>query len=259
MLVPILLLVLLVKNSRKLRPQFVAFLFSAFVGASASQAMSVEPLVLEVTSLGKGSTQSFQVSNNGATPLPVEITVAKIEIGPEGELRYEKAGDDFLIYPPQTTIAKGAAQTFRVQWIGDPDLKSSRNHRFAVAQVPLKLPKDTSGIQMTMSFGVIVSVSGPQAKASLIVTGVAPAKGEDGKRIAAIKVKNPGNKYGYFGQASIKLSSGGWSAQMNAHEVGQKLGLGIVQPGKERRFLLPVEVPGNVSDITASIDYQPEK
>ena len=238
---------------------FGTLLISLFAGAFASKAMSVEPLVLELSSLGKGSTQSFQVSNNDAAPLPVEITVTKIEIGPEGETRYEKAGDDFLIYPPQVTIPKGGAQMFRVQWIGDPDLKSSRNYRFAVAQVPLKLPKDTSGIQMTMSFGVIVSVSSPQGKAAMVVTGATPAKGGDGKRVAAIKVKNPGNKYGYFGQASIKLSGGGWSAKLTPHEVGQKLGLGIVQPGKERRFLLPIEVPGNVSDITASIDYQPEK
>lgn len=238
---------------------FSVLILSVFAGAFAAQAMSVEPLVLELSSLGKGSTQSFQVSNNGAAALPVEINVSKIEIGPEGETRLERAGEDFLIYPPQVTIPKGAAQIFRVQWIGDPDLKSSRNYRFAVAQVPLKLPKDTSGIQMTMSFGVIVSVSSPQGKAAMIVTGATPAKGEGGKRIAAIKVKNPGNKYGYFGQASIKLSGGGWSASLSSHEVEQKLGLGIVQPGKERRFLIPVEVPSNVADITASIDFQPAK
>ena len=221
--------------------------------------MSVEPLVLEVSSLGKGSAQSFNVANNGASPLPVEIGVSRIEIDPEGDARYQPAGNDFLIYPPQAIIQKGATQVFRVQWIGDPDIKSSRNYRFAVGQVPLKLPKDTSGIQMTMSFGVIVSVSSPQGKAAMVVLSAMPAKGEDGKRMAAVKVKNPGNKYAYFGQASIKLSGGGWSAQLTPHEVGQKVGLGIVQPGKERRFLLPVEVPANVSDITASIDYRPEK
>ena len=215
--------------------------------------------MLEISTLGKASTQSFQVSNNGAAALPVEISVTRIEIGPEGETRYEKAGDDFLIYPPQVTIPKGAAQNFRIQWIGDPEIKASRNYRFAVSQVPLKLPKDTSGIQMTMSFGVIVNVSSPQSKAAMVVTGATPAKGQDGKRVAAIKVNNPGNKYGYLGRAAIKLSGGGWSAKLTAHEVEQKVGLGIVQPGKERRFLLPVEVPGNVSEITASIDYQPEK
>ena len=258
MLAPI-LLVLVMRRETRFFLLFGLLLLSVFAGATTSQAMSVEPLVLELSTLGKGATQSFQVSNNGATALPVEISVTRIEIGPDGETRYEKAGEDFLIYPPQVTIQKGAAQNFRVQWIGDPDLKASRNYRFAVSQVPLKLAKDTSGIQMTMSFGVIVSVSSPQGKAAMVVTGAAPAKAADGKRVAAIKVKNPGNKYGYFGQASIKLSGGGWSAKLTPHEVGQKLGLGIVQPGKERRFLLPVEVPGNVSDITASIDYQPEK
>jgi hypothetical protein len=49
-----------------------------------------------------------------------------------------------------------------------------------------------------------------------------------------------------------------WSANLNAVEVEKKLGLCIVQPGKERRFLIPIDVPSGVSDITASIDYKPE-
>jgi len=199
------------------------------------------------------------VSNNGASALPVEISVSRIEIGPDGELRYEPDADDFLIYPPQASIQKGAAQIFRVQWIGDPDLKSSRNYRFSVSQVPVSLPQGTSGIQITMSFGVIVSVSPPQGDVAISVSGAKPAKGEDGKQAVALNVRNTGNKHAYLRDAAISLSGGGWSAKLTAYEVQQKVGLGIIQPGKERRFLIPVEVPAGVSDITASIVYQPEK
>ena len=232
----------------------LAFLFMPLAVASA---MTVEPMVLDVASIGKETKHSFKVTNTGVSSLLVEITVSRMELGPNGEPRYTPNEDDFLIYPPQANIPKGAAQIFRVQWIGDPEIRESRNYRVSVSQVPVKRPEGTSGIQITMSFGVVVSVSPPQGSAAIAVTGAKPAKGEDGKQAVALNVKNTGNKHAYMRDAAISLSGGGWSAKLTADEVQQKLGLGIVQPGKERRFLIPVEVPAGVSDITASIDYQP--
>ena len=221
--------------------------------------MSVEPLVLDIDSVGKGATQSFKVINDSVSPMPVEIGIGHMEIGPGGEQREVPADKDFIVYPPQTTIPKGGAQIFRVQWIGDPAIKASRNYRFSVSQVTLKRLEKAAGIQFAISFGVIVSVSPPQGKADIIVIAATSVKGKDGKQAVALNVKNPGNKHAYLRDAAIALSGRGWSTKLTAYEVQQKIGLGIVQPGKERRFLLPVEVPRNVSDITASIDYQPEK
>ena len=237
----------------------MAALILAFCSPGAVQAMSVDPLVIDVATTGKDASQSFKVGNDGASTLPVEIKVSRIEIGPLGEVGYEAAEGDFIVYPPQANIPKGGAQVFRLQWIGNPAIKASRTYRFAVSQVPVALPKETSGIQINTSFGLIVSVSPPQGSAALAVMAATPVKGKDGKHAVALNVKNPGNKHAYLRDAAITLSGRGWSTKLTAYEVGQKLGLGIVQPGKERRFLLPVEVPGNVSDITASIDYQPEK
>jgi fimbrial chaperone protein len=234
-------------------------IFASVVCLQTARAMSVEPLVLDVASAGAASKQSFRVGNDGATGLPVEINVARIEIDPNGKLHYQSAEDDFLIYPPQANIPKGGAQTFRVQWIGNPDIKESSNYRFTVSQVPVKQSEDTSGIQISLSFGVIVSVSPPQGNAAIAVTGAKPAKGENGKQAVALSIKNTGNKHAYMRDAAVSLSAGNWSQKLTAYEVGQKVGLGIVQPGKERRFLIPVDVPPGVSDITASIDYQPEK
>jgi fimbrial chaperone protein len=241
------------------RLKATTIIFAAVFLSWDAKAMSVEPLVIDVTTSGMAATQSFKVANDGTVTMPVEVNVFHLEIGPKGELHYEPAEDDFLIYPPQANIPKGGAQIFRVQWIGDPEIKSSRNYRFAVSQVPVQLPQDTSGIQINLSFGVIVSVSPPQAKAAVVVTGATLANGADGKRMATLKVKNPGNKHAYLRNAMISLSGNGWSAKLTPFEVEQKVGLGIVQPGKERRFLIPVEVPAGVSDITASIDYQPDK
>ena len=225
----------------------------------AAKAMTVEPMVIEIASMGKDAANSFRVTNTGAAPLPVEITVSRLEVSADGTPSYMPAPSDILIYPPQANIQKGAAQTFRVQWIGDPALAKSQTYRLSVSQVPLKMAQGQSGIQITMSFGVVVSVAPPQAKAAIAVLDARSAKGGDGKSAVALSIKNSGNKQAYMRDAALSLSAGNWSKKLSSIEVGQRLGLGIIQPGKERRFLLPVEVPGNVSKITASIDYQPEK
>jgi fimbrial chaperone protein len=141
---------------------------------SGASAMSVEPLLLDLTSAGKGMQQSFKVDNNSAAPLPVEIAVSRIEFGPNGEQTSARAGQEFLVYPPQAIIAAGASQVFRVQWIGEPDLAKSRSYRFDVSQVPVKLPKEKSGIQIVLNFGVTVNVAPAQGKADIQVMGAAP-------------------------------------------------------------------------------------
>ena len=241
----------------RLLPITAAVLTMSLLSISAAPAMTVEPLVMDIASAGKGAQQSFKVDNNSAAPLPVEITVSRIEFGPNGEQNRERGGQEFLIYPPQAIIAAGASQVFRVQWIGEPDLAKSRSYRFDVSQVPVKLSKQQSGIQIVMTFGVTVNVAPPQGKSDIQVMGAAPVVGKDGKRLASLTVKNPGSKHAYLRQSVIDLSGGGWSAQLTSAAIGQQVGLGIVQPGKERRFILPIEVPAGVSAIKATVKYDP--
>jgi hypothetical protein len=138
-------------------------------------------------------------------------------------------------------------------------MATSRNYRVSVAQVPVKLPEQSSGIQLVLSFGVLLSVSPPESSSDIVVSKVAPITDQNGTTAIELSVKNPGNKHAFIKHAAIRLhGNSNWSANLNAVEVEKKLGLGIVQPGKERRFLIPMDVPPGVSDITASIDYKPE-
>ncbi len=237
--------------------EIAATLIVALLSISAASAMTVEPLLLDLASSGKAAQQTFKVDNNGAAPLPIEIEVSRVEFGPNGEQTTQKAGQEFLIYPPQAIIPSGATQVFRVQWIGEPDLAKSRSYRFNVSQIPVKLPKEQSGVQIVMTFGVTVNVAPPQGKSDIQVLSAAPVIGKDGKRFAALTVRNPGSKHAYLRQSVIDLSGGGWSAQMTPAALGQQVGLGIVQPGKQRRFILPIEVPASVSAIKATVKYDP--
>ena len=240
--------------------RLVIMTFLTLIPAGFASAMTVEPMVLDVTSIGKNATTSFRVSNPGASSLPVEITIMEMEIGPDGEATYKPADDVLLIYPPQADIQSGSAQTFRVQWIGDPEITASRNYRLSVSQVPVKRQEQSSGIQLVLSFGVVVSVSPPESRSDIIVSAASPVMAQDGSTAVALSVRNPGNKYAVMKNAAISfLGTSNWSANLSAIEVEKKIGLGIVQPGKERHFLIPVDMPQDISGVTASIDYQPEK
>jgi P pilus assembly chaperone PapD len=220
--------------------------------------MSVEPMLLEISSSGQTAQQSFKMVNDGVASLPIEVQVSRFDLGLDGEQKSVQAGDGVLVYPMQALIPRGGSQVFRVQWIGDPALAKSESYKLSVSQVPVKLPKDQSGIQIVMSFGVTVNVAPPQGQWDLVVTAAAPVTAKNGKRVAAVTVKNPGNKHAYLRNAAVSLTGSGWSAQVSPGEIAQKVGLGIVQPGKERRFLLPVEVPSAVSTIQASVKIVPE-
>jgi P pilus assembly chaperone PapD len=222
-----------------------------------SFAMSVEPMSFEMTTLGKGARHTFKVSNLNARPLPVETAVLALELGLQGEEKTSQADDKFLIYPAQAMIPPGGSQIFRVQWLGEPEIAKSETYRINISQVPVKRPEDAAGIELVLTFGVTVNVAPPKATGGIVVISAAPVT-KDGKRLAALTVKNPGNKHAYLRQAAIRLSGGSWSADLTPGDIAQKVGLGIVQPGKERRFVLPVEVPASVAKIEAAVKLAPD-
>lgn len=240
--------------------QAIRFIMACAAGfvllASVASAMSVEPLLLDLSTVGKGARQSFKVTNDGGKPLPVEISTFRLELNGDGEQATRLDEESFLIYPAQAMIAPGASQVFRVQWIGEPELAQSQSYRFSVAQVPVKLPEGKSGIQIVMNFGITVNVAPPGGSSDIVVLGAEPVTGKEGKRVTALRVKNPGNIHAYLQRSEIRLSGDGWSAALTSGQIAQTLGLGIVQPGKERRFILPVEVPANISRIEAFVERQ---
>jgi P pilus assembly chaperone PapD len=179
-------------------------------------------------------------------------------LGLNGEETTEPAADSFLIYPSQAMIPAGGSQVFRVQWMGEPVVNKSESYRLSVSQVPVKLPKEVNGIQVVMSFGITANVVPQNGKSEILVINAAPVKDKDGKRLASLTVKNPGNKHAFLKESSIHLSGGSWSADMTPEEIAQRVGAGIVQPGKERRFILPVEVPAAVSAIQATVKLKPD-
>lgn len=224
-----------------------------------ANAMSVSPLVLDLSTSGGKNSSQIAVVNEADKPLPVEIVVLRLELDEKGEMATKPAGEDFLVLPQQVLIPPGATQSFRLQWVGDPHIKTSQSYVVSVNQVPVKMPEGKNGVQVVFNFGTIVNVAPLAGKAEINLVKAGIGKDDKGKIRPELTVKNPGNIHAKLTDATIKLTSGSWSQTLAPEQLRQTVGIGLIQPGKTRHFFLPVDVPDGVTQVTASIDYKPIK
>ena len=228
----------------------------ALAGLLPAQAANVQPLSLEMVAIGSNSRSSIQMVNDGAAPMPVEIVIKKLDIGEDGKTVFSPAADEFLVFPPQAVVPAGATQSFRIQWVGAPDLKKSQSYILSVNQLPVKMKPGESGVQMVFDFGVVVSVAPAGAQSALhLVSAEAATQGQ--KHGAAITVQNPSAMYSYFSDAKLTLASGNWHKVISPGELRQLVGYGVVLPGKTRRILVPADLPVSAGKISATLDYKP--
>jgi P pilus assembly chaperone PapD len=222
--------------------------------------MAVTPIQVEMTSAGSQSRAQITVTNDSTEPLPIEIKIEKLTVAENGDRKLTKAPDNFLIFPPQALIRAGATQVFRIQWVGEPMLAQSESFMMTVAQIPVKMPASKTAVQIVMNFGVVINVAPPQGlpELKLVGTGVETDK-KTGKRHPSITVENPSKIHALLPQSTLAVSGGGWSHSFSQTELREKVGIGLVQPGKRRKFILPVELPANVPSVQASLDFKPKR
>lgn len=217
------------------------------LGASSALATTVSPVMVDLQTAGRGVVANISVTNTGAGPLPVEITVTALDPTPTGFQPGNGSADDLLVAPPTALIPAGQTQTFRVQWIGDPELATSKHYYVSVNQLPVKLPEGQSAVQIVYNFQVLVSVSSPNKKPELAIKSVAAAKGEGDKPAIAVQVANDGEAHGYISQHRLKISETNaagteiFSKMISGAEFQQMVGYGLVATGQTRTVTVPVE------------------
>jgi fimbrial chaperone protein len=209
----------------------------AYLTVGPAQALTVSPVQVEMTSAGGKARATVTVVNNSTVPLPIEAVVQRMALDENGKAQTSKAGDEFLVMPPQAMIAPGSTQNFRIQWLGEPMLAASQSFYIFFNQVPVKQPAGVSAVQVVMSMGVMVNVAPPQGQSGLKVVTTGITTDAKGKRHPTITVQNP----------------------TNVHALLPDANSGLVQPGKQRRFILPVDLPANVSSVQASVDMTTRK
>jgi len=229
---------------------------------SAAVAMTVQPIVVDLSTAGRGMSQVITVENTFAQPLPVEIRVDALTLDDKGVHSTGKDPGDLLIFPAQALIQPGQTQSFRVQYVGDPDLKQSKHYYATVAQLPVKLPEGQSAIQILYNFQVLVSVAPAGVKPDLKIQKAEIATDSAGKPVPALTLSNDSRAHGYLSHGRLRIvehdASGAelFKKTLSGPEIQQTVGFGLVGAGQTRRILIPVELPTASGSIDA--DFTPE-
>ena len=231
-------------------------LFSAL---STARAMTVAPMQVEMASIGTRSHAQVSVVNNSDQPLPIEAVIQRLNYDEAGRPKTSKAGEEFLVMPPQALIPPGATQNFRVQWLGDPMLRQSQSFLLYMNQIPVKLQPGKSGVQVVMSMGVVVNVAPAEGTPDLRVVATGIAADKAGNRVPTITVENTSNVHALLPEAAIHLSAPNWSQTLPSRSIGDHIGIGLVMPGKRRKFALPVPLPAGVVSVDASLEMPPAR
>jgi fimbrial chaperone protein len=244
---------------------------SAVFGApTPAEAMTVQPVIIDLTPGGRQSTALVQVENSGTDPLPVELRVSRAVLDSNGVTVGEEAPDDLLIFPPQAIIPPGQTQSFRIQYIGDPDMERSQHYFVTVAQLPVQLPEGTSAIQIVYNFNVIVSVAAPGKTASITVGGgeivpaVAATEDTPGRGpTIAFTATNTGDNYDYLINGRLRFVQRNAAGQeifrqtLTGEQIQQQIGFGLIGAGVTRRIATTLELPS--ADGTLSVEFTPER
>lgn len=257
--------------------------------ATTARAMRVTPVIFDMTTTGAASKKIVSVTSNGTNPLPVELIVFPIDLDSNGKpIKLTGNEDDLMIFPPQAVIPPGKTQTFRVQWVGDPELPQSRSYSISINQVPVQIDmpdaqpdKVHTAVQVVLNFSIFATVQPTMGSAELKVRKVELEESADstiepvpiakkskkkgkGKKIAPqptkpakvlLTIENSGNIHNYLLNAKLTLQADNWSKTYLPEQIIQMLGPGIVLPKHTRRFTLNIEdLPVNPGRLSATID-----
>ena len=129
----------------------------------------------------------------------------------------------------------------------------------SITQLPVKMAPSQSAVQVVVSFGVVVNVAPPQGAPELKLIGTGIVTDSRGKRHPTITVENTARVHALLQNATIQLSGGSWSQTLTPSMINQSIGIGLVQPGKRRRLVLPLDLPDDVKSVQASLELRSKR
>lgn len=236
---------------------------AAVLGIStAVYAMTVQPVVIDLTTSGRGMSQVITVENTFDKPLPVELRIETLDLTPDSVKPSGRDSGELAVFPPQAMISPGQRQNFRVQYVGDPALARSRHFFVTVAQLPVQSTEAKSNIQLLYNFQVLVSVAPAGAKPALTIASSEIGKDAEGGLAPVITVSNASAAHGYLSRGRlrvIQVAPDGrevFRKDFTGPELQQTIGYGLIGGGQTRRITLPVRLPQAQGRIEAQ--FTPE-
>jgi fimbrial chaperone protein len=256
-------------------------LFSSLLAAvlaalpSVGHASRVSPMILELEPAGRSAVARVELTNDSTKDIPYEVRMMRGDISPQGELSLTPADDQFLVFPAQAIVEANSQQIFRVQYVGEAALAKSEIYYMSIREIPVEFEKGTSQVQVVVNYNVLANVVPdgsrplPVIRSARFINAQATVGGTDSDTAAAlgsvafsgaeINVANDGNRYMLAGMSTWTLSGTTDDGQpferkFGPEELTKLIGVGVIAPGANRIFRLPLDTPLTDQSIKVQID-----
>ncbi|MFK4003111.1 fimbria/pilus periplasmic chaperone [Qipengyuania sp. NPDC077563] len=222
------------------------------------QAAKISPMIVELKPAGQNSIARVELTNDSLRDIPFEAVMMRGVITEDGELEMSPAEEQFLVFPAQAIVEGNSQQVFRVQYVGEPELSQSEIYYLALRQVPVEFEGETTQVQIVVNYNVLVNVV-PDGTAPVAAVAEINPSTQDEKDGLSLLVRNDGNRYFMAGLSDwivTGTTSDGnrYEGKFKGGELTRHIGVGVVGPGRTRRFFLPTDVKLNPGSVQVEIN-----
>ncbi len=213
----------------------------------AAEAAQVTPMIVDIAPLGRGAVARIELSNPGTAAFPLEVQAFRGEITESGELQLTPADEDFLIFPAQTIVQPGGQQVFRLQYIGDPEVATSRVYYMQIRQIPVQVAPGQNQVQLVVNFNVLVNVIPDGATPRPTIASAHPAtRGET--HGVEVRMTNTGTRYFLASSMTWEITGRTEAGEQvtirrTPPELTREIGVGVVAPDHARVFFISTDTP----------------
>lgn len=230
---------------------FFLFLISAQV-----YAFKLEPMMVEYTPQGAGSTKNFRIENEGKEKVAVKMEAFIRQIDTNGKEKRVKT-DHFKIYPEQLSLLPSDSRAVRVTYQGPKELVNESAYRIVATQLPVSFKNRVKKTGVNFLFKFIASVYVTSD------TFIPKLEVESLKRVNAqrvkIKLKNKGQKHRQLkGVKVILKDKSGKSFTLN-ESVIKDWDAGNILAGGQRTFSFKSNLQFDLKKNGAVIEIKDEK
>ncbi|MCB8785785.1 molecular chaperone [Planktothrix agardhii] len=242
---------------------FSFILFIILSGISPALAFKLDPISRVFEPAGAGATQSYQVINDSAEQIAVELSIAERKISLEGQETTESADDDFLVYPSQIVLPPQGVQSVRVTWLGNPNPEKELAYRMIAEQLPINLnnPEEsqaetTSGaVKVMFRYMGSVYIRPKNAESKVVLNGITHEKGTDGNDRLVITFDNQGTRRAVLSELNLNLTSQGSQLTLKPEQL-EGVNNGVILAGNQRRFSIPWPQQLPIGEVTGTFTFK---
>lgn len=235
---------------------------ASLVAPIAAEAMTVQPVVIDLATAGRAMSEVIIVENTFDRPLAVELSMQALELTEDGVNATGQDTGELAVFPPQAVIQPGERQNFRVQYVGDPALSKSKHFYVTVAQLPVQTEEGGANIQLLYNFQVLVSVAPGDARPSITISSAEIGRNAEGQPVPVIVATNASGAHGYLSRGRLEIVQRGpggeqlFRRELTGPQFQQSLGYGLIGGMQSRRITLAEPLPS--AEGTVTVRYTPD-